>query len=76
MPSPAFIFCLDSSARVDGVRLWYLNNRCEVVCLDTDGFRDGKNDKPVKDEEFEEATDPDVLWRFDMMRHLPNREAR
>ena len=31
---------------VDGDRLWYVSSRGEVVCLDTEGFRDGENDGP------------------------------
>lgn len=27
-----------SSPTVDGQRLWYVSNRAEVVCLDTEGF--------------------------------------
>ena len=33
-----------SSAAVEGDRAWFLTNRCEVVCADTEGFLDGKND--------------------------------
>jgi len=29
---------------VDGERLWYVTSRGEVVCLDTQGFRDKEND--------------------------------
>ncbi len=30
-----------SSPLVEGDRLWYVTNRSEVVCVDTQGFRDG-----------------------------------
>ncbi len=50
---------------VDGDRLWYVSNRGEVVCLDTEGFNDGENDG-VKGE-IEAANEADVVWRFDMM---------
>jgi serine/threonine protein kinase/WD40 repeat protein len=33
-----------STAVVDGDRLWYVSNRGEVVCLDTEGFHDGEDD--------------------------------
>ena len=59
-----------SAPMVDGDRLWYVSNRCEVVCLDSEGFRDGENDGPVHDEEFTDATDGDIVWRFDMMNEL------
>lgn len=32
---------------IEGDRLWYVNNRGEVVCLDTEGFYDGEDDGPV-----------------------------
>jgi outer membrane protein assembly factor BamB len=32
---------------VEGKRLWYVTNRGEVVCLDTQGFHDNKDDGPV-----------------------------
>ncbi len=35
---------------VEGERLWYVSNRGEVVCLDTQGFQDGKDDGPVTNE--------------------------
>ncbi len=35
---------------VEGERLWYVCNRGEVVCLDTQGFHDGKDDGPVTNE--------------------------
>lgn len=33
-----------STPVVDGDRLWYVSNRGEVVCLDTEGFHDGEDD--------------------------------
>ena len=35
---------------VEGKRLWYVTNRGEVVCLDTEGFYDGMDDGPVQNE--------------------------
>jgi hypothetical protein len=32
---------------VEGQRLWYVTNRGEVVCLDTQGFHDNKDNGPV-----------------------------
>lgn len=59
-----------SAAFVDGERLWYVSNRGEVVCLDTDGFIDGVNDGPFKSELVENTLEADVIWSFDMMRQL------
>ncbi len=44
-----------SSPLVEGERLWYVNNRCEVMCLDTKG--DGKGGAKV-------------IWKFDMMEEV------
>ncbi len=35
---------------VEGKRLWYVTNRGEVVCLDTEGFYDGVDNGPVQNE--------------------------
>jgi outer membrane protein assembly factor BamB len=32
---------------VEGERLWYISNRGEVLCLDTQGFHDNQDDGPV-----------------------------
>ncbi len=55
----------------EGDRLWFVTNRCEVRCLDADGFLDGKNDGPYT-QEGEGATtqDADVIWVVDMMKQL------
>lgn len=59
-----------SSPLVEGERLYYVSNRCELVALDTEGFRDGENDGPVKDEKLTGQFDGDVLWKLDMMEEL------
>ena len=38
------------SPLVEGNRLWFVTNRGEVRCLDTEGFYDDEDDGPVKDE--------------------------
>jgi outer membrane protein assembly factor BamB len=57
-----------STPAVDGNRLYYVSNRCEVVCLDVNGFKDGN--QGVTDEKYKEPTDADVIWRLDMMKEL------
>lgn len=37
-----------SSPLVEGKRMWFVDNRGQVVCLDTAGFHDGSDDGPVK----------------------------
>ena len=59
-----------SSPLVEGDRLYYVNNRCEVVCLDTLGFGDGENDGPFKEEEFTQRGDADIVWKLDMIGEL------
>jgi outer membrane protein assembly factor BamB len=44
-----------SSPLVEGDRLYYVSNRCELVCLDVNG--DGKGG-------------PKVIWKFDMMEEV------
>jgi len=36
-----------STPLVNKDRLWYVNNRGEVVCLDTEGFYDREDDGPL-----------------------------
>jgi len=55
---------------VDGKLLWYVTNRGEVVCLDTEGFHDGENNGPFKDEPNENKDEADVVWKFNMMSEL------
>ena len=55
---------LCSTPRILGDRVWITTNRCEVVCLDLNGFVDGQNDGPVTDEVATEKNEADVVWRF------------
>jgi outer membrane protein assembly factor BamB len=59
-----------SSPAVEGKRLYYVTNRGELVCLDTEGFADGKNDGPFQDEAYKGPTDADVIWKLDMRKDL------
>jgi outer membrane protein assembly factor BamB len=59
-----------SSPLVEGDRVYYVSNRAELMCLDTEGFRDGENDGPVTDEKLTGQNDADVVWRLDMMAEL------
>ncbi len=62
------------AALVEGDRMWFVSNRGEVVCLDTQGFRDGTNDGPVTDEKHTAVDEADVVWVFDMMGELGVRQ--
>lgn len=59
-----------SSAAVEGKRLYYVSNRGELICLDTEGFTDGKNDGPFQDEVHKGPTDADIIWKLDMRKEL------
>jgi outer membrane protein assembly factor BamB len=59
-----------STPYVEGNRLYYISNRCEVVCADTEGFRDGENDGPYKDETETGEEAVDIVWKLDMMAEL------
>lgn len=59
-----------SSPAIAGDRVYYVSNRAEVVCLDTEGFRDGENDGSYKDEENTSEVDGDIVWKLDMYNDL------
>jgi outer membrane protein assembly factor BamB len=72
-----------SGPAVEGDRLYYVSNRAELICADTEGFRDGENDGPYTDEsEMQpgpegakkvvktQETDEDVVWKLDMIAEL------
>jgi outer membrane protein assembly factor BamB len=71
---------LCSSPTVDGDRVYVITNRGEVLCLDVHGLANG-NDGPYHDEAQYtlgpdappvplSASDPDIVWRFDMLSEL------
>ena len=47
--------------------MWVVTNRCELMCLDTEGFMDGKNDGDVKNEVDSEKKDADIIWNLDLI---------
>lgn len=57
-----------SAPLVEGQRVWLVTNRCEVVCLDTEGYSDDENDGPTL--ENEQPGEADLVWRFDMRERL------
>jgi outer membrane protein assembly factor BamB len=54
------------SPLVEGDKLWFVSSRGLVLCLDTEGFLDGKNDGEKK-EPNENKDEADVIWTVDMM---------
>jgi outer membrane protein assembly factor BamB len=61
---------LGSIPFVEGDRVYYVSNRGELVCLDLQGFHDGKNDGPFRAERETEPTDADIVWSLDMVKTL------
>ncbi len=57
-----------STPTVDGDKVYYVSNRCAVVCLDAAGLANGN--QGVQGEKLKDDTDADVLWEFDMMKEL------
>ncbi len=57
-----------SSPYVEGNRLYYVSNRCEIICADTEGLYDGR--QGIEDPKHNDPTDPDIIWKFDMMKEL------
>jgi outer membrane protein assembly factor BamB len=53
---------------VEGDFVYYVSNRCAVVCLDANGFANGN--QGFQGEKYKEDKDADVVWEFDMMKEL------
>ncbi|MBL8856008.1 MAG: PQQ-binding-like beta-propeller repeat protein [Planctomycetaceae bacterium] len=58
-----------SAPIVEGDRLWIVTNRCEVMCLDLNGFHDGENDGDGSEVDSE-INDADIIWTVDMYNEL------
>ena len=59
-----------STPVIEGDRVYVISNRCELMCLDANGFLDGKNDGVYQDEVDTEKGDADILWSIDMIEDL------
>ena len=59
-----------STPYVEGNRLYYVTAECQLRCLDTQGFRDGENSGPYREEAFQENTAADIVWELDMSSRL------
>jgi outer membrane protein assembly factor BamB len=54
---------------LDGVA-YFVSNRGMVHAVDIQGFQDGENDGPTKNEAVQGKNDVDVIWQFDMMEEV------
>lgn len=57
-----------STPLVDGNRVYYVSNRCSVICADVNGMADGN--QGIQTEKYKTATDADVIWELDMIGEL------
>ena len=55
-----------SAPYVEGNRLYYVTAECQLRCLDTNGFRDGENNGPYRQELFKDNAAADIVWQLDM----------
>jgi outer membrane protein assembly factor BamB len=59
-----------SAPYLEGNRLYYVTAECQLRCLDTQGFRDGKNDGPYQAELWRGQEASDIIWELDMCGRL------
>ena len=59
-----------STPLLDGNRLFYVTAECQLRSLDTQGFRDGENTGPFRQEAFKDDAAADIVWEFDMCGRL------
>ncbi len=59
-----------SAPYAEGNRLYYVTAECQLRCLDTQGFRDGENSGPYREEVFQDSAGADIAWELDMCARL------
>lgn len=55
-----------SAPYVENDRLYYVTADCQLRSLDTQGFDDGENDGPYREEIFHDKGAADIVWELDM----------
>lgn len=63
---------------VEGDRIYFVTNRCTVVCLDVNGRANGVQGRAIKGRnlktkqpmDYDSPTDADLLWEYDMRKEL------
>jgi outer membrane protein assembly factor BamB/HEAT repeat protein len=55
-----------SAPYVEGDRLYYVTADCQLRSLDTQGFDDGENDGPYREEILTDKGAADIVWQLDM----------
>jgi HEAT repeat protein len=59
-----------SAPHVEADRLYYVTPECQLRSLDTQGFHDGENDGPYREEVFKDNAAADIVWELDMCGRL------
>ncbi len=59
---------VSSTPAVQGDRVYYVSNRCTLVCLDINGLADGN--QGITTEKYVDKIDADVIWELDMIKEL------
>jgi outer membrane protein assembly factor BamB/HEAT repeat protein len=59
-----------SAPYIEGNRLYYVTAEGQLRCLDTQGFRDGENNGPYREEVFQDNAAADIVWELDMCARL------
>ncbi len=59
-----------STPCVEGDHIFVVTNRAELMCLDVNGFYDGKNNGPYEEEVDNEKQDADIIWSLDLIEEL------
>jgi outer membrane protein assembly factor BamB len=59
-----------SSPFVEGDRLYYVCNRCEVICASVNGYDPTNKDLQPTQKGYESKQDGGVYWRLDMIKEL------
>jgi outer membrane protein assembly factor BamB len=57
---------LCSTPTVEGDRVYYVSNRCTIICADVNGFANGNDG--IQTEQYKTPTDVDVIWEYDLMK--------
>jgi outer membrane protein assembly factor BamB len=57
-----------STPCVEGDRVYYMSNLCELVCADVNGFANGN--QGMQDEQYKDPTDADFIWKLNLMTEL------
>ncbi len=57
---------LCSAPTVEGDYVYYVSNRCTIVCADVNGFANGNDG--VQTEKYKDKSDVDIIWEYDLIK--------